>query len=394
MRTAIGHFAFILFSLTVVAGQTQNPFDIKRKDTTQKKETVKPTKSPLEPAIKPVTPKPADTSRTKTVKQDTIPGKKDTALKSPSVTNPFDLNARPADPSGGVRPPNLTTKQEAPGGTLVDSLVQKASQTHLPDTEGIAPEQSKSIFEISKKAQDTSAADQEVTDIPEDKQESNKQVETYFEKITGSVAFWLLFVCLLGVTAVVNLNRSFMVELTQSLISENYFRLTYREFSKGISQYLHLALYLVFFMQGALFIHFILRYWSNYDFSYWWILAIFGILYFTKHFVLWLLAMLFPVEKETAQYSFSTMQFNIFLGLILFAINWLLAFGPANLHSGLLLTGIGAFVVLYLLRQFRGLLIGVRLASLYKFQFFLYLCAIEIGPILLIYRQISLQLFS
>ncbi|MCB0601381.1 MAG: DUF4271 domain-containing protein [Saprospiraceae bacterium] len=393
MRLTISKLTLIIVILTVVAGQAQNPFDIKRKDTTQKKETVKPVKSPLETATKPVTTKPADTTGKKPVNQDTVTQKKDSKANIPAGQNPFDLNARPSDPNGAVRPPNLTTKQETPG-ILQDTATPKIIQSPAADTAINPSGQSKSIFEITKKDQKDEAKDKAVTGNQENKKETNKQVETYFERITGSLSFWVLFICLLGVTAVVNLNRSFMAELTQSLISENFFRLTYREFSKGISQYLHIALYLVFFLQGALFINFILRYWSNFELSYWWILIIFGALYFTKHFVLWLLASLFPVEKETAQYSFSTMQFNIFLGLILFAINWLLAFGPANLHNGLILTGIGAFVVLYLLRQFRGLLIGVRLASLYKFQFFLYLCAIEIGPILLIYRQISLQLFS
>ena len=177
-----------------------------------------------------------------------------------------------------------------------------------------------------------------------------------------------------------------MVELTQSLISENYFRLTYREFSKGISQYLHLALYLVFFMQGHCLSILSCVIGANMIF----------ILVDPGHFrnpifyqALCPLASCHVVSgrKETAQYSFSTMQFNIFLGRSCLPSIGCLLFGPANLQQRIIATGIGAFVVLYLLRQFRGLLIGVRLASLYKFQFFFYLCAIEIGPILLIYRQ-------
>lgn len=377
----------IALVLATATGQTQNPFDIKRKDTTQKKETTKPITPPVDLTVKPNAPqKPVDAVRRKPESRDSTPPQQ--APTKSSSNNPFDLNARPANP---VQPPKTTDLSEAAGDVpLADSLTPDNTRQADSIEEDTQANRSGGIFDLKSKT-----SEPEPVLMPEKtKDPANDKVESYFERITGSIAFWLLFICLLGVTAVVNMNRAFMVELTQSLISENFFRLSYREFSKGISQYLHLALYLVFFLQGALFVYFLLNYWSGYNLSYWWILAGVGVLYFAKHFVLWLLAMLFPVSKETAQYSFSTMQYNVFLGLVLFAINWLLAFGPANLHNGLLLSGIGAFVILYIMRQFRGLLIGVRLASLYKFQFFLYLCAIEIGPILLIYRQISLQLFS
>ena len=374
MSISIRFVAILAFLLAgTMTGLAQNPFDIKRKDTTRKETPVQKIPVPVEQRAKPVVKKNTDTIASKTNRKDSLPP---SPGQNGSQQNPFDLNARPAGSSKPVNPPVLTNQDIQATDHPADTPV--ASESGTPGNESMEPPQ-------------TSDKSVETPSLPKEKA---KEVENYFERIVGSVAFWLLFVCLLSVTAVVNLNRSFMTELTQSLISENFFRLTYREFSKGISQYLHLAMYAVFFLQGALFIHFIIKYWSTFDVSYWLILGVFFCLYFAKHFVLWMLSVLFPVEKETAQYSFSTMQFNIFLGLVFFAINWLLAFGPVNLHNGLIMTGIGAFAILYVMRQFRGLLIGVRLATLYKFQFFLYLCAIEIGPILLIYRQISLQLFS
>ena len=78
--------------------------------------------------------------------------------------------------------------------------------------------------------------------------------------------------------------------------------------------------------------------------------------------------------------------FNILLAVILIPVNLGLAFGPDAVHGILIFLGVGSLLLLYALRQFRGVVISSDVIAENPFQFFVYLCAIEILPILVLIK--------
>jgi hypothetical protein len=258
--------------------------------------------------------------------------------------------------------------------------VSNGQDASIPNAE---PFNDVSDYNIESSGLDSSSAIQGA--LPKD-----KKVKGYFNNILTNYIFWILLGFLVLLTFVVNINRKLIPEISKSLLSDNYLRITYREYNKGFTQFLSYLLYTNFFAQAGVFM-FLAQKPLTGTFNFPWYYFIGGItgIYLVRHLVLWVLGSLFPVQKEASQFSFVIMQFNLFLGLILFGLNWLLAFGTENLSKPVIFAGLGSILIMFLLRQFRGLLLGARILSHYKFHFFLYLCAVEFAPLLLLYKVIS-----
>ena len=108
-----------------------------------------------------------------------------------------------------------------------------------------------------------------------------------------------------------------------------------------------------------------------------------------KSMVLTLYSGLFPVRKEVSRYLFALMVFAILAGLIIAPVNLLTSYAPESyrwtfLHSGILVLG-----GIYLLHLLRGVFIANKLVSTRPVHILLYICVVEIAPILLIYRYLS-----
>lgn len=105
-----------------------------------------------------------------------------------------------------------------------------------------------------------------------------------------------------------------------------------------------------------------------------------------KHLTLGMLGYIFPVTKESRLYSFTIMLFAILAGLVLTPLNLILTYSPADWQKPVVWIAIGALVILYLLHTVRGMVIANRFIFLYQFHFLLYLCVIEIMPVLYLYK--------
>ena len=100
---------------------------------------------------------------------------------------------------------------------------------------------------------------------------------------------------------------------------------------------------------------------------------------------------IFPVDKEIKQYSFSLVIFSSILGLALVPFNIIVAFASDSLaqtalYGGLLtIFGITVFCIL------RGLFLGSKYLSFHKFHFFMYLCTVEIAPAVIVVKLLLLK---
>ncbi len=111
-----------------------------------------------------------------------------------------------------------------------------------------------------------------------------------------------------------------------------------------------------------------------------------------KHLVIRFIGYIFPIDKEIQRYNFLIIVFGSIIGLILAPVNLLLAYGPEELLKPTVGIGIGALLFIYLFRTIRALLIGNRFIAFHKFHFLLYICTIEIAPVLVFSKLILSQL--
>lgn len=111
--------------------------------------------------------------------------------------------------------------------------------------------------------------------------------------------------------------------------------------------------------------------------------------YALKFLILKIAGWLFDTERETALYLFNVFLLNNLLGILLLPFIALLAFHGAlpveRLFQGALLV-IG---IVYLYRLFRGFLVGLGTSGFSPLYLFLYLCTLEIAPLLVILRLVG-----
>ncbi len=115
-------------------------------------------------------------------------------------------------------------------------------------------------------------------------------------------------------------------------------------------------------------------------------------LFLLKHLILGVLALIFPIEKEIGRYLFLLVVFGSVLGMVLAPVNIFLAYGNAKLHENIIWGTLGLVAVVYLYRSFRGVWIANRFMDLNKFHFLMYICSVEIAPLLVFGKLISQQL--
>lgn len=186
--------------------------------------------------------------------------------------------------------------------------------------------------------------------------------------------------------------RGLYLKAYRSLFNDNLLSLLYREREAGAFGSFIIT-YLVFFLSGALFLSLLSEHfgwlaqenlWQQYGFFLVGLLAVF----IGKHLLLAVLGYIFPIIKEIKRYSFTIMVFAIVLGMLLTFGSVLIAYTPNNIHQLVIYGLLGIIAIIYALRSLRGLFIANRFIFNYQFHFLSYICAVEIGPALCLYKFI------
>ena len=107
-----------------------------------------------------------------------------------------------------------------------------------------------------------------------------------------------------------------------------------------------------------------------------------------KHLVISFIGGVFPLAKETSLYNFTIIVFAINLGLFLLPFNLLIAFGPTSIKPGIFYVASAVIALHFGYRSLRAMLQTSSLWSKNKFHFFLYLCAVEITPVLVLIKAV------
>ena len=108
-----------------------------------------------------------------------------------------------------------------------------------------------------------------------------------------------------------------------------------------------------------------------------------------KQLAVFLTGRIFARPKPAGRYGFLLLVFGIVLGFALLPFSALLAFGPAGWTDGLVIASLLGVAGLLIFRYLRGLFLAAPLLRGARFHFFLYLCSIEIAPVLLLWKALN-----
>jgi len=206
------------------------------------------------------------------------------------------------------------------------------------------------------------------------------------------IQFILLMASLAFLVFLFVLFRTFVQKSFRAFYSDNLLRQFKRDMRIGIDLP-YILLFFNYLLNLAIFIFF------SYEESrfpgygqYVQFLILIGFLFvihFGKQLLLNLTAILLPIQKEIGLYIFSIVVFGSVCGIVLIPFNVVLLYGPADsidLVQFILIAVLGAML---LFRYLRVAYLGSRFLLLNKFHFLLYICSVEIAPVLILMRLIS-----
>ncbi len=117
-------------------------------------------------------------------------------------------------------------------------------------------------------------------------------------------------------------------------------------------------------------------------------LIIITVTYAIKFLVLKICGWLFEQEREMATYMFNIFLINNILGMALLPFICVFAYNENLSVSGLLIIPFVLIVISFGWRIFRGIQLGMSISSFSPLYLFLYLCTLEIAPLMVLIRVI------
>ncbi len=269
-------------------------------------------------------------------------------------------------------------------------LVPRLSAVGPQDT--VTYEESGNPFDIVAPDEEAAAAAPvlpEAAPAPAPQREAVVTIDSSFRRIM----FISLIVSLLLLTVLVTLFRGQLSRAYRAFINDTMMNQLQRERESGggIPYYL----FYFYFMLNAGFFLFLLARQNGVGYSSGPLTALLytiagvAAFFLLKHLLLSIIGGIFPVAKEVRLYNLTIVVFNVIVGLLLTPVNLLFAFGSEALQPIVLygtLTGLAAVYGFLLLR---GLFLASRFLYFHKFHFLLYICTVEIAPVLILIKLIA-----
>jgi len=173
---------------------------------------------------------------------------------------------------------------------------------------------------------------------------------------------------------------AFNVGESKRMFQEKSLGFTHAAFCLGI----------VFYLMSGVFLYQVTDFFSIHFYSVEWINYCFitgGLILFitVKKILYFFMGYVTRSSFETSEYVFNMNNYNRVLGLFLFPMCLIIAFIPRLQQEYLFIIGIIIFLFLYFLLLFRGIKILLR-KHFSIFYLILYLCSLEILPILYLYK--------
>jgi hypothetical protein len=231
----------------------------------------------------------------------------------------------------------------------------------------------------------------DVNHIPlKKKQTGNNPLEDLSKinvKVSNRFMDVLIFIPLALLAIVITVKANLISYLTRSVFNVNMMKFTKRDESNN--SFLLILLYLIFFINGSIFIYLIQKYFTAQEGLKIWSLCLLALslVYIIRYVMMMMFGGIFPVKNEVSFYNYAIIVFNILFGIIVFPINIISIYMPEYTKVSII-TGVVLFIIFYIIRSLRGITVSLFSISQGIIPFFIYLCTFEIAPILLIIRGI------
>lgn len=187
-------------------------------------------------------------------------------------------------------------------------------------------------------------------------------------------------------------NRAAVSKAWRGFLSDTSLNLVQREASGFVGITPYYMLYANFLFHAGLFAFLVTRLFAGDKFNNLsfliFCLGLSFLTFLSKHFLLRVMAWLFPVQEEVRRYNFLIIIFNCVLGIFLLVCNLMLAFNE-NYQALLVFWMIGLVMVFYIYRGLRSSALSRKFWGTSNFHFLLYLCSVEIAPILIVVKLAS-----
>ena len=241
---------------------------------------------------------------------------------------------------------------------------------------------------VPETAPTASEAEQIEAPIPIINTEAIPEVDSY-----GQFLFAVMITVLLLMAFLFILFRAFVARSYRAFINDNILSQLLRD-QGFIPSLPYLLFYLLFFINIGFFLFLFCKYFgiqvAATDFMS--LATLSGALlalFIAKHLVLAIIEGIFPAQKEIRRYNFTIIIFTIILGMVLVPFNLLVAYGPEEMLPTLFWIVFGVIGLFYLYRTLRGIFIANRFLALHQFHFLLYICTVEIAPVVVIVKIIK-----
>jgi hypothetical protein len=206
--------------------------------------------------------------------------------------------------------------------------------------------------------------------------------------------FWIFLITLILMAFVVSNARGAVQNAYQALLSDNALRQIHRD-QVGWGNFGQLALYGLFWLNLGIFVFLMsYRYGAQTQFGQFatFLLCVGGVslAFSIKHAILFVIASVFPIAKEIKLYNYIIITGGIFLSLVLLPLNIFIAYSPDSLKEIFTYSAFGVIGLVYLVRSLRSLSVASPFLMTDQFHFLLYLCAVEIAPIMILIKFLYL----
>lgn len=291
-------------------------------------------------------------------------------------------------------------KQQAPTTPYQAGTIERSHYVDNPfDIEDFSnpfnlPRPGSSNF-IKKQVQKKKRTEKFVSDLFEHQNQSKQSVIALEEQQKVLVPSWMFFV-LLGLFSFF----TYMLAVYRQDIRKSFQNLTntqYREQVNHWSLYSILS-YLLFVLSLGSYLFLSTNMWLPDSLSgppwslRFLFLTLFGVgtAYAAKYLKIKLIASIFPIEQELNFYNYMIANTNKVLGFLLVPCIILMTYTPDGIQSLFNYSTLFIIASAYLYRSFRTILVARETILFYKFHFFIYLCSVELAPLLIILKFLSI----
>jgi hypothetical protein len=151
-----------------------------------------------------------------------------------------------------------------------------------------------------------------------------------------------------------------------------------------------LLMNILFVLVGGLFIALLAQIRGWLDSTFWWLtlysIVLLAVVYIFKYFVIQFMGWVFNVKEQASTYGFIVFLINKIIGLTLLPLLLLLAFSTGYIQEIILTIAACVVILLLVFRYIVSLTIIRSSVSVHPLHFFIYLCGVELMPMLIMYK--------